>query len=134
MFEHMAKRNEQDRKRNLRNLQARQRRKAAREEAASGCKRFGRWNVRLVNEGDRYGRDDCLTHDKSEPMVEFYDRRYVDKFGPRGQFVSRYYLSTLTDDRGHLANGLCLDGGVPAWSVNAHDMAQVLAWLDEVAG
>ena len=24
-------------------------------------------------EGDDYGRNHCLTHDKDEPMIEFYD-------------------------------------------------------------
>ena len=35
-----------------------------------------KFNVRIVNKGDRYGRADCLTHDDDRPMVEFYDRRY----------------------------------------------------------
>ena len=34
-----------------------------------------RFNVRIVNNGEKYGREFCLTHDEDKPMVEFYDRR-----------------------------------------------------------
>jgi hypothetical protein len=80
--------------------------------------------VRTVMKGDRYGLDDCLTHGKDEPMVEFYDWKYANQktFGPRGQFVSRYGLSTLRE-RPH--GGLCLDFGIPEWSVDAGAMASV---------
>lgn len=57
------------------------------------------FTVRIIHEGDRYGRDDCLTHDESEPMVEFFDKTYIEGFTPLGQFVSRYYLSTLEGPR-----------------------------------
>ena len=39
--------------------------------------KIGKYNVRIVNKGDRYGREDCLTHDDDRPMAEFYDRRYA---------------------------------------------------------
>ena len=32
-----------------------------------------RWCVRIVFEGDGYGLNHCLTHDETEPMIEFYD-------------------------------------------------------------
>ena len=44
-----------------------------------------KFNVRIVRAGDRYGRDNCLTHDKDEPLVEFYDSRYPHT--EYGQFV-----------------------------------------------
>ena len=31
------------------------------------------WNVRIVEKGDSYGRDMCLTYDETDPLVEFYD-------------------------------------------------------------
>jgi len=71
------------------------------------------FHVRVVCEGGRYGLDNCLTHDKAEPMVEYYD-------GRSGQFVSRYYLDTLrerTDKHGRC--GLALDCGVASWSLDA---------------
>jgi len=80
--------------------------------------------VRTVMKGDRYGLEDCLTHEKDDPMVEFYDWKYANQktFGPRGQFVSRYCLSTLAKQMG---GGLCLDGGIPEWRVDAGAMREV---------
>ena len=95
---------------------------------------LGKWNVRIVKTGDKYGRDMCLTNDKA-PMVEFYDVRYPHT--QYGQFVSRYYISTILsqDSRGgEYSNGLCLDGRVPAWHVSAEDMAQVVTFLKEHNG
>jgi len=90
---------------------------------------IGKWNVRIVKTGDKYGRDMCLTNDKA-PMVEFYDSRYPHT--EYGQFVSRYYISTILsqDSRGgKYSNGLCLDGRVPAWLVSAEDMVEVVSFL-----
>jgi len=87
------------------------------------------FRMRLVPEGERYGREDCLTHDEVDPLVEFYDASQdPEKFGERGQFVARYYLSTLRERDGAL--GLCLDGGIPSWSVDAAFMTQVVRWLE----
>lgn len=86
--------------------------------------------VRLVSRGERYGRDGCLTHDKDEPLVEFYDTTYAGEWpdtftGDLGQFVSRYYRETLVS-HGE-GSGLSLDGGVPVWSVSGESLATVLA-------
>jgi hypothetical protein len=92
-------------------------------------KKVEKFNVRIVNTGDKYGRNDCLVNDKA-PMVEFYDSRYNDSdFDGRGQFVSRYYISTLVTSQ--YPNGLCLDGGIPAWSVSADGMKQVLEYIQQ---
>ena len=86
------------------------------------------FNVKILETGDAYGLDDVLTADA--PMIEFYDPRY--DFTPLGQFVSRYYLSTLEDDREVLCErGLCLDGGVPAWNVSGQQMAEILETIDQ---
>jgi len=87
-----------------------------------------KFNVRIVNKGDRYGRADCLTHDDDRPMVEFYDHRYTHgDWADRGQFVSRYYVSTLLEGENR---GLCLDGGnANEWSVSADEMALVREYL-----
>jgi len=84
-----------------------------------------KFTVRFVNKGDTYGRDFCLTHDKDEPMIEFYDARYPHT--EFGQFVSRYYVETL---RGH-TGGLILDGGIPAWTVSASGMEQVQNLIEQ---
>ena len=86
---------------------------------------LSKWNVRIVNTGDKYGRDMCLTNDKA-PLVEFYDGRYLHT--PFGQFVSRYYVSTILSDSEY-PTGLCLDGRVPDWQVSADDMKQVITFL-----
>jgi len=93
-------------------------------------KLIGIFNVRIIRHGDRYGLEDCIEL-KGEPMIEFYDFRYADnRFGPRGQFVSRYYLSTLVDDEARLSRtGLCLHGGVPGWSVSASEMREVFEYI-----
>jgi len=91
-----------------------------------------RFNVRIVNNGDKYGREFCLTHDEDKPMVEFYDRRYPHT--QYGQFVSRYYVGTLLGHDGFYGGqptgGLCLDGGnADSWTVSAEDMILVRAYL-----
>lgn len=81
------------------------------------------WNVRIREKGDRWGLEDCLVHEDEEPVIEFYDARQDPaKFGDRGQFVSSYYLTTLLQVRG----GLCLDGGVPSWTLDAEQMQTVI--------
>ena len=88
-----------------------------------------KFNVRFVKTGDRYGLKDCLINDKA-PMVEFWDSTKWDAdFSSRGQFVSRYYASTLLERPHHL--GLCLDGGVPEWSISAEDMEEVLNYIEK---
>ena len=83
------------------------------------------FNVRLVLKGGAYGRDNCLTHSESEPLVEFHDAKHAgDTFGPLGQFVSRYYRSTLLGASENC--GLNLHGGEPAWSIPAEEMKRVL--------
>ena len=80
------------------------------------------WAVRIVEKGDKYGLDDCLDNDGT-PLVEFYDTRY--EHSDLGQFVSRYFIDTLTRGEGELN----LDGGVPAWSVNEPCMNRIRDWL-----
>jgi len=126
-----------------------------------------RFNVRLVRRGDRYGLNDCLTHGKAPTrrhdtnteipegiaaaggydgaMVEFYDATYANQksFGPRGQFVSRYYLATLTNedgitkrDRSSARNaGLCLDGGnAHVWTVSGPNVRDAIASAQRALG
>jgi hypothetical protein len=84
--------------------------------------------VRLVYSGQTYGRDFCLTHNEADPLVEFYDTRFPHT--EFGQFVSRYYLSTLLEDRPF---GLTLDGGVANWYLPIASMCLVMQWLDAKA-
>ena len=99
------------------------------------------FNVRIVRLGDRYGLNDCLVHGEKDrrdhrrdeyahahgTMVEFYDTRHTEGFGPRGQFVARYYVDTFRDIReGH---GLDLYGGCDSWKIDGSAVTQVSRWL-----
>ena len=95
-----------------------------------------KFNVKLVLPGDEYGRDDCLTNERDEPLVEFYDDKYRKdgKFGPLGQFISRYRMSTLIGDQwGPRNSALMLWGSEPSWTLDKEGVAKVLAWLEEWA-
>jgi hypothetical protein len=92
----------------------------------SDGRRFG---VRIVRPGMFYGLDDRVEHDEDQAMVEFYDiEQDPDRFGERGQFVSRHYASTLRDRVGE--PGLNLDGGVPVWYLDWRPMEQVDRLID----
>ena len=86
------------------------------------------FRARLVKQGDRYGLNDCLTHDSPRPMIEFYDARYPHT--PHGQFVSRYYLDTLTDHP--FEHGLDLQGDVADWTIDADTLQTMIG--DVLAG
>lgn len=87
------------------------------------------FTVRVVHQGDRYGRDNVVVHEEQESLVEFYDARfpfYSDPSGKvLGQFVSRYQVSTIAEGSG----GLVLDGGCHEWSLSCSEMKQVRSWL-----
>lgn len=84
--------------------------------------------VNIVEKGESYGLNNCLTHDKVDPLVEFYDQRYIHT--PLGQFVSRYYMSTLLEKKDQHV-GLDLQGNVPDWKINAEQMNLVREWLSQ---
>lgn len=85
------------------------------------------FNVRLVFQGDRYGRNGCIVHEEYEPLIEFYDTRY--DFEELGQFVSRYYLTTLLEeDYDEYSRGLWLNTGSDNWFVDGGKMKEVLEW------
>lgn len=95
---------------------------------------WGGFAVVLVRKGCRYGVDNGLVHDRHDPLVEFYDLRYAGRpgFTVFGQFVARYYLSTLVE--GEPARGLCMDMGIPHASINGRDLAHVLDAVDRALG
>ena len=87
----------------------------------AGCGRT--FTAKLIEPGDRYGRDDCLTFhaDKfGKSLIEFYLGDY---------FVSRYYAETLRDRRHPTSVGLCLHGGGtydPSISIDAESLRSTL--------
>jgi hypothetical protein len=113
------------------------------------------WLVRYVRPGDRYGLDMCLVHGEprrgyseaslQKPMLMFHDytkpeieRDIVgDEDAPGwedapmlGYFVSSYYVDTLRDRTPGL--GLCLQGSVPAWNVDAILIDRVMEWAEKL--
>ena len=88
------------------------------------------FHVRFVNKGEEYGLDRCLEHDEDECLVEFYDARYVKGFKSLGQFISRYYTSTLLETDSEY--GLTLDGDISDWYITKKNLTQVKDWLSWV--
>lgn len=115
----------------------------------------GRFRVHLVQEGERYGAtgslvygdtvshvypdigehvNDCRLYGHGLPLVEFYDVSQDPAKFPKGQFVTRYYMSTLLgmgsvgDSIGEMS-ALDLDGGVPNWTISGDDLQEVYAHL-----
>lgn len=90
------------------------------------------FTVKIIRKGEAYGRDDCLTHDDEQDfgnMVEFYDASQDPaKFDAEGQFVSRYYISTIMEGV-YADQGLCLDGGIPVWAIDRVTMREVRNFL-----
>lgn len=87
------------------------------------------FRVRLVTAGMQYGFENCLTNSFCEPLVEFYSFGWAAQ-GERGQFVSRYMLSTLLDRDENV--GLQLDVSNPSQHVSPSGMKQVLEWACSV--
>lgn len=83
------------------------------------------FTVHIIEKNQKYGLNDALTHDQEEPMVEFYDgKNKVD-----GQFVSRYYLSTLLEmPKNH---GLILDTASPRWTIDEKAVQEVVDFLKD---
>lgn len=100
-----------------------------------------KWLVCVVCPGDAYGIQNSLIHKdelKMGNLIEFYDVQYANpRFSDRrnlGQFVSRYYQSTLIESeqgqRPATQTGLCLDGSVERWNVSSQMMKEVMSWIN----
>ena len=103
------------------------------------------WRAQLILKGDKWGLDNCYTHDKDEPMIEFYDLSHPETFGDEGQSVSMYSLGTLCFENNPMSRedlikapardpevGLNLDGGVDAWSITGPCLTEVLNTLKDM--
>ena len=91
----------------------------------------GKWTVKVVPAIEGY-RQTGLADLDADSIVQFFDNsQSKEKFGPEGQFVSSYYLrSTLFSfERKWEGGALCLDGGVPAWTVSAEDYGLIRKYL-----
>lgn len=91
-------------------------------------KNFGRWNVAVVLPGQKSIGRPAVKNDSKEPIVEFYDSKYMKGFGKYGQFTGGcYYLDTILDHDGLLS----LYGGEPEWTVSSSDMERIHQWLKQ---
>jgi len=79
------------------------------------------FNVRVLNKGDKYGLEFKLTHNDTEPVIEFYDTEYAHT--EFGQFASSYYAETLAESKN---DGLMLYGGSSKWVIDGNAWQQVL--------
>lgn len=88
---------------------------------------FDKYRVRLVEVGQTFGLEDCLTNQYEQPMVEFYlvQKDDAKSFRGRGYFISRYLLTTLLEGCSKQI-GLLLDGANPQWSVPPTVMEAIL--------
>tara|TARA_R100001460_G_scaffold8582_1_gene21185 strand:- start:567 stop:1079 length:513 start_codon:yes stop_codon:yes gene_type:complete len=93
------------------------------------------WTVRVVFQGDRYGRDMCLVHDDAEPLIDFYDADHdfdTDTDGKiLGQFVGQYCANTLLEDS-KTTNGINLHGGVPKWEIEKACYREILSKVESI--
>ena len=95
------------------------------------------FNVRLVEKGDRYGRNMCLVHDEDRPMVVFFDAgpqidydfvgdpEDAKKAGAPclGQQAAFYYVHTLLENIA-TTGGVDLRGYVPRWKIDGDALRQ----------
>lgn len=83
--------------------------------------------VRVVPVGAWRDKEKKFINDKS-PGVCFYDTEYADDgtFGPWGQFVARYHVSTMLE---HGPNHLVMNGSVANWFIDGCTMEHINKWL-----
>lgn len=112
-----------------------------------GDLQVGKWRVHLIMPGESYGCTNSAVYDMEEaekygnglPMVEFYDTSQDPKKFPGGQFVSRYYASTMLGIDGYgrdvrvtaeQGRAFSLQGDIPSWTVSPEELSKVGAWLE----
>ena len=85
--------------------------------------------VRVIEQGGRYGRDDVLTHNERDPMIEFW----LISSGENPWFVSRYYMTTL-DESEQDGRGILLEGSMPWCVVDAAAVTKVMERAKKIVG
>lgn len=80
--------------------------------------------VRVVQQGQKYGRDFKQTHELEEPLVEVYDAD--SSFTPFGQYITCYYLDTL---RNRGPSPLAFNLGIEKWRIGAENAVRLRQWL-----
>lgn len=72
-------------------------------------------------QGDKWGRDDCLTWDEEEPIVEIYlrDSDYL---------ISEYYYTTFFEDD----RGILLDGSNTDYALHHRNKVEAMDWIEDI--
>ena len=83
-------------------------------------KKIGKYVVRTILKGDKYGLNDCLTYDENNPMIEWW---IVTDKSPNGYFISRYYLSTMQENPNQ---GIMLCGHEPDLTVKPYERKEAI--------
>ena len=84
------------------------------------------WLIRIVEPGDTYGKNMCLTNTATEAYIEFYDPcNPFTEDSDFGYFVARYYKQNIMEGEG----GLKLYGNDPTWQISDEGMEKVRKWL-----
>lgn len=83
------------------------------------------WVLRLIRQGEKYGQGSAIPHKDADPLVEFFDPRHPHT--DLGQFVSRYYASTLLTRNPQ--DGILLDTGSEYWVLSKEGRSLVTDWL-----
>lgn len=90
---------------------------------------IGKWKVRIIRSGDRYGRDNCTTHDEDGPLVEFECRFLRDNGIEEWSFTGgRYYLETLLERE---VGSLNVAYSQSDQIISAEDMKHFLNWMKQ---
>lgn len=66
-----------------------------------------------------------VTKEENEPLIEFYDQRYIDEKNDKGQFINRYEVSLLNNTQ----YSLQLQRDVVDWFIDKREMDLIRSWL-----
>lgn len=94
------------------------------------------FNVVVIFKGEKYGLNDCLTHENEIPLVEFFDARY--NHTEYGQFTGgSYFAATLLGLDGYCSEigsegGLCLQGDISQWYIDVDTCKLIATWLKNI--
>src|SRR5947207_3305694 len=86
-----------------------------------------RFEVRCVRKGERYGLNNCLTHERDDPLIEFIDMTPAGGLLADGLFVARYPVQAFLQRDEHA--DLWLYGKDVAWRLSPAQVRQVQEWI-----
>jgi hypothetical protein len=84
--------------------------------------------VRVLREGDKYGRNKDLTYTSTESIIEFFDPSYIFTSCEYGEWVSRYLVSNFQTLPTEL---FYLDDKFNGWYLNGENILEIQEWLYE---